>query len=162
MRRVFLIATTLFCSFNLFANEIVTNSKGEEIKLLDNGKWERVSRSDDEEVTKFATLMLPVENGDGSIQKIKVIAVADSKMNRPLKAKELTKIIQNLSMFEKIKQKNQYSYKPRKASFNQLGDILMVDIRYTSANSYGADVEGLILQKFKLNSNNVYKLQPES
>ena len=91
-----------------------------------------------------------VLNGEDEKIAIKVKPVIDLNAEKQPNSAEIEEMLNSLA--EQIKKfaKNEYTFRPREASFEQMGRSVMVTLKYTSQNSYGADVVGDETQNFVL------------
>lgn len=152
------------------ANEIVKDSKGNYINLLDNGTWSYVGgdkkpikdiSSSSEIIINSGNINIETEDGNKNKVPLDVSVNLDKSKQRSLKVSEIKSMIANTNFTIRIKLKNEYSYKPRSAMLDQKGDNIEVVMKYTATNSYGAETVGYDHANFKLGANGLYRLQIE-
>ncbi|RZA04677.1 MAG: hypothetical protein EOO68_07905 [Moraxellaceae bacterium] len=135
MKKLFLSLLVCVLGQHASAAEIVTNSKGQKIELNANKTWNFVKGN-------------PVD--------VKVSIAPNEKTDPPITKTMLLEKIDMISREVMAGLKNEYSYVPREIIVVQQPIVLMIDIKYTAANSYGADTIGTISRGLRPNDDGKY------
>jgi hypothetical protein len=133
----------LACCFSLSVNaEIVTNSKGEKIKLKSNGTWSKVKSKSvsNKSVSDKDVLMLGVKDGNDKIIKIQTFVRFEGSNITSINEENLRQLVDLTGFREKLWMKNEYSFTPKIAMATFKDGLLEIYLRYTGENSYGAEV----------------------
>lgn len=142
--------------------EIVKNSKGKEIKLNSDNTWEYVSSSKNKSsraLTKNEDFTSTIQDGNNKPVEIDVWIRIDDTSTRALTEEEVMKLVKTAMSVSTIGLKNEYSFVPKLAIVQLKNNKIEIITKYTSKNSYNADVVGRKSVDFVLNNENEYKLQ---
>lgn len=155
MKKIILIAILFSSTF--VSAEIVKNSKGERIDLKADGTWELVNSSKSSKITNGKEFYANINDGNDKPVKIKVYSKIDNGPIRLLDEAEVIEKIRSTAAVAKIGLKNKYSFKPKAAYIEQEGTGLIIQLEYTAANSYGAEVVGREKGTYALDSKDKLK-----
>lgn len=147
MNKLFLSLLICIVAQQAATAEVVTNSKGQKIKLNANNTWQFVkstSADTDELIADKKIFTLQVKDGRGNSIDVKTSVEPNDQANPSITKTMLVEKIDMLSREVMAGLKNEYTYIPREVIVTQQPIVLMIDIKYTAENSYGADTIGTI------------------
>lgn len=144
--------------------EIVKNSKGKEVQLNSDKTWEYVSSSKNQKksgrtLTKDEDFTSIIQDGNKNLVEIDIWIRIDDMPTRAPTEEEVMKLVKTAMGVSAIDIKNEYSFVPRLAVVQLKNNKIEILTKYTSKNSYNADVVGRKSVDFVLNDENEYKFQ---